>query len=294
MNGMEIAKVLCEILKERTGCDFLPEYILTDDSKRCENYIPTRALHRNYPVILMHYMGIRLVFIPYKDWHSLEKGEMPIDEYVNKAVWNYGYYWGFDTLHLGGIFWQPLEEGKAGINDKEKVKRYLTILRCRAYEQYRNNVPALVWCSECYLSKCPMSVIPRKKQGASWYKEPKENNARKEFCDAISQRIKKRFGLEVVSFTMSKEFNAYPGTIYLFKSFREGTVKVFVSEAEIVDMMYHPEKYDVQKMVQKLIWLAGTQRYDRERKEFVLDGIFEITRQTKVEEVIDFWKKSNA
>lgn len=292
MNGMEIARILCDILKERTGCDFALEYILTDDSRRCENYIPTRALQRNHPVIIMHYMGIRLVFIPYKDWQRIEKGEIAVKEYVDKAIWNYGYYWGFDTLQSGGIFWQPLEEGNPGINDKEKVRRYLTILRCRAYKQYRNDVPMLVWCSDCYLSKCPMSVIPRKRKCANWRDEVSERNARKEFYDEITKRIKKRLDLEVVSFGMSKEFNATPGTIYLFKSFREGTVKVFTSEGELVDMMYHPEKYDIHEMVQNLIWLAGTQRYDKEQKEFVLDETFEIKRQTKVDEIIDFWNKN--
>ena len=36
------------------------EYILTDDSRHCGNYIVTRALHRNCPVIMMHYMHSRI------------------------------------------------------------------------------------------------------------------------------------------------------------------------------------------------------------------------------------------
>lgn len=293
MNGMEIARTLCEILKERTGCDFSPEYIQTDDSRHCANYIVTRALHRNCPVIMMHYMGIRLVFIPYEDWHLIAKGEVTIHEYVDKAVWNYGYYWGFDTLQSGGICWQPLEDGKPGINDKEKIRRYLTILKCRAYEHYRNEQPMLVWCSDCYLQKCPMSVLPRKREGASWEDEPEERHVRKEFYEAISERLKKRFEFEVRSFGMSKELNPSKRTVYLFKGFVPGTVKVLVSEAVIVDMMYHPEKYDIQKMIQRVIWIAAVQRYDKLSREFVIDKQVRITRQTKLDEIIEFWNEDN-
>ena len=291
MNGMEIARTLCEILRERTKCDFSPEYVLTDDSGRCANYMVNRALHRNKPVIMMHYMGIRLVFIPYKDWQLLVKGEIAIHEYVDNAVWNYGYYWGFNTMQSGGIHWQPLEDGKPGINDKEKVRRYLTILRCRAYEQYRNNQPMLVWCSDCYLQKCPMSVIPRKKEGASWEDEPKERHVRKEFYEALSELIRNRFGLEVRSLGVSKEFDDSEWSIYLFKGVAEGTVKVFVSEATIVDMMYHPEKYDIEEVMEKITLVAATQLYDNKLRDFVLDKQVQITCQTKVDEIIEFWKE---
>lgn len=292
MDVMEIAKTLSRILEERTGCKFGPEYIRTDASGLSANYIPVRGLHYRRPLIIMHYMGIRLVFLPYMDWNDIVKGEITVQDYVDKAVWNYGYYWGFNTLQSGGVHWQPLEDGKPGINDKEKVKRYLTILRCRAHEQYKNEQPMLVWCSDCHLQKCPMSVIPRKKDGASWCDEVHERHVRKEYYEAIGQMLKERFGLEVCALDMSKEFDDSRRNIYLFKGYEEGTVKIFVSEALILNMMYYSEKFDIEKLLGKVILIAGIKKYDKTVKDFVLDKEMIITGETTVEEIISFWNEN--
>ena len=49
----------------------------------------------------------------------------------------------------------------------------------------------------------------------------------------------------------------------------------------------------IQKMIQKITWVAATQRYDNQSREFVLDKQVRITRRTKLDEIIEFWNENN-
>ena len=61
----------------------------------------------------------------------------------------------------------------------------------------------------------------------------------------------------------------------LLKTFIDNNGQIFQGNTtpieDLVDAKYHPEKYDIQKMIQKITWVAATQRYDNQSREFVLD-----------------------
>ena len=56
-----------------------------------------------------------------------------------------------------------------------------------------------------------------------------------------------------------------------------------------VDMMYHPEKYDIEKLLKKCKLVACVDRYDNAEKEFVIDKTKEITEKTGIAELNEFW-----
>ena len=285
----EIPRKLNATLERLTGCAFGEQYISTDKNEFVASYIPPEGLLPGHPVIISHYLGVRMVFIPHEDWNALIKRKTTVEDYVNNSIWNYGYYWGFDGLQNGGVFWQPLEEGNPGINDRKKIKRYLTILRCRAFEKHRNESPMMIWCSDCYLEKCPMSVVARKRVGVTWDDEIQERNVRHEFYAALAVRIQKRFNLEACMLGFNKTLDSEPKNIYLLPGFTKNTVKIFISQAMFVDMMYHPEKYDIEKLLKKCKLVACVDRYDNAEKEFVIDKTKEITEKTGIAELNEFW-----
>ncbi len=291
MYTRELARSLNAMVELHTGCKIGEQYITTDRFEFSSNYIPVGSLQPGKPVIISHYVGIRMIFIPHTDWDALNQRAITVEDYVNNSVWNYGYYWGINALHYGGVYWQPLENGKTGINDREKVRRYLTILRCRAHEKYRNESPMMIWCSDCYLEKCPMSVIHRKKLDASWEDEVKERNVRHELYEAVAYMLKERFDLEVCGFGVSKQFDNYPNNVYLHAGFSKGTVKLFISQAMFIDMMYRPEKYDVEKMLKNGKLLAYVDRYEKVIKDFVVTRTMTITAKTNISDLNEFWGK---
>lgn len=288
MYRKRIIKALNDRVEELTGCKIGESYIQTDRSGAA-NYIPAHSLERGYPVIITHLYGIRLMFIPHEDWDALMLREITPHEYVDTAIWNYGYYWGFNTLEDGGVYWQPLEDGEPGIHDKEKVYRYLTILKCRAYEKKHKESPMMIWCSECHLKKCPMSVLKRKKLNTSWDDEVQEHHVRQELYEFLKEMIKKRFGLEVYSLGINWRLNETPKTIYLSAGYKPGTVKVSIGEKLFTDMMYHPKKYNIKKWMEKAKLVACVEEYSEERRNFLPCCTMVITSHTTREDLNEFW-----
>ena len=284
-----IARKLNLILEQRTGCKIGEQFITTDRCHCDTAYIPQESLKPGHPLILSHYMGVRLVFIPYQDWELLTKWKVSPEKYVDNSVWNYGYYWGKNAFQTGGVFWQPLENGKPGIKNREKIKKYLTMLMCRGYEVSSQEAPHLVWCSDCHLQKCPHSVVRRKKCELSADDEVVERNVHKELYDKLSAKLKGSFDLEVASYGISKEFNGIQHVVYVFKGYKPRTVKILTSESLFVDMMYNAGNYDMDAFLESCAVVACVNSYNQNAGQFILAKTMAITDETSKAEVDNFF-----
>lgn len=289
MYTRELARRLNAELERLTGCKIGEQYISTDKYNFSTNYIPVESLQRGRPIIIVHYIGVRMVFIPHEDWNSLCKRKVTVEEYVSTSIWNYGYYWGSNRLETGGIYWQPLEGGEPGINDREKIKRYFTMLKCRAYEEHRKESPMMIWCSDCYLEKCPMSVVKRKKENVTEEEEIQERNVRQEVFEAYKKMLKERFDLDACSLGIKKEFNGATQTIYVLQGYHRGMVKLFISEEMFIDMMYRPEKYDIDKMLKRYKLVACIETYNQSVRDFVTVRAMTVTSQMERADLDKFW-----
>jgi hypothetical protein len=134
-----------------------------------------------------------------------------------------------------------------------------------------------------------MSVLKRKKLNTSWDDEVQERHVRMELYEFLKEELKERFGLEVYSMGINRRLNETPKTIYLSSGYKPGTVKVSIAEKLFVDMMYHPEKYDIEKWMKKSKLVACVEEYSQERRNFLPCCTMEITQQTNRDDLNEFW-----
>ena len=238
---------LAAVISERIGHNIATENVHTDETGWFY-YIPKDSLKVNYPLILNHYRGPLFVVIPLQDMKRIEEEKISVLEYIDKAFWSYGYFWGGGAL-LSGVYWQLIEGGKPGINDKEKINRYLTILECRTHLRSSGYMPSEQRCGNCKVEHCPFSKFIEKNYDASWEKEIQEYDARVELYKSISRRIKEQFGLDTVSIL---PHNGDEHTMRLYAGMEPGTVEVRVAQSLLMDLLYHPAMYDVDMVADDL------------------------------------------
>ena len=248
MEDLNVLQALSDALYERTRVRICTNHIHTD-KEGWYYYIPARSLESKHPLILYHYRGAPFVAIPTFDFEEMVDDVISVEDYVNSSFWNYGYYWGGGSV-LYGIFWQQLED-TTGIHDTEKIFRYLTILGCRTHQNSTGYRPSKERCEACELANCPFSTLESKKQNASWDNEVKEENNREKLFLAVRKRIEEQFGLIATCCFP----HGWGDTICIEldeKTQKTGFVTVFLPQHLLLNLLYHPERYDVEEIAKTL------------------------------------------
>ena len=290
-----VAEVLNRELEQLTGCKIGVENIKTDKSGSF-SHIPSGSLLRGRPLILSHFVGRLFVILPYKDWEDLSRGKVPVWRYINDSIWSYGYYLAGPSLK-DNLFWQELEGGRRGIHDTEKIQRYLTIMQCRTMQKHLDKLPDEARCADCKQKCCPISSLKSKKRGASWKNEVKERYVRVEFQGALEKMLKQRFGFRLASlqtdaaYNETEEFCTFRESLYLFPGFVPGTVRVVVSEKLMIDMLYHPQKYDARETVERAKLIAAFAPYDSKTRKTKPVQYMNIAHNTTATELNKFWER---
>jgi len=207
-------------------------------------YIPAKSLHPNHPLIMAHYRGPFFVVLPCEDYELLDDGRMSINTYIDNASWSFGYFWGGGSL-LNGVYWQPLEEGP-GIHNTEKIRHYLTILKCRTQFQSSGYMPSAESCASCPLTSCPFSKY--KSEGSSWESEVQEHDVRKDLFNSLRTRISNNFGLNCISCTS----NSSSDSVILSPLAGINTVQASIPQEILIDMLYHPDMYNIKATANSL------------------------------------------
>lgn len=215
------------------------EHIYVDEG--WDFYIREHSLIKRHPLILDHYRGHLLMIIPVDDWKELENGTISVIEYVNSSHWYYGYYWGGDSL-LYGVYWQPFEE--KGIHDTLRIASYLETLRCRTLRRSSGRTPTSGQCDECWLESCSFSRSPDKRRKAK-DEDRLERDARKEIFSLIKERISTKTDFKATSCLAHENSDG----IWLLPNIEDNTVTVYLPEKLLVDLLYHPEEYDINGIV---------------------------------------------
>lgn len=282
---MDIKTLFAELVSNKIGHSIGADHIHTDE-KGWDYYIPSKKLQKNHPVILRHYRGPLFVVLPFADWKALEQDAMDVKAYIDNSVWSFGYFWGGGSL-LGGVHWQPLENGKTGINDTQKISRYLTILKCRTHEYSSGYMPTNEYCSKCSVNHCPFSAYAPKSEGASWDNEVIEQDDRILFYTAVKERIQNEFGFKATS-CMSHQRG---DVICLYASYKADTVEVYLPEDLLIDMLYNPGKHDITRTANSLTFEAGIEcHYDGDT--YISSKQVAVPAGAGKEFFYDYWKSS--
>lgn len=260
-----LAEELAQKLNERIGFDkkrypWIEANQIHTDEEGVFYYIPSNSLLWNHPLIMAHYRGYLFVVLPDHDSVELMTGAISVEKYIDTAIWNYGFFWGGGTM-LGGAHWQPLEGGKAGITNAPWIRRYLTILMCRTHQRASGFEPDADFCSKCHVEMCPHSKH-EKSIGASWNREVSEQYDVITLAHILQRRIEEIYGLKMAG-CYCHDFNQ--NSIILINSFKKDTVSVYIPESFLVDLRYHPGKYNLQQLAEGFNMEVGvTPRWDSE------------------------------
>lgn len=280
---------LNEVLERSIGCKIGIKYI-QNDKKGMLKYVPAGSLYRRKPLILSHFVGKLMVILPARDYLELIRGKIAPQKYVDEAIWHYGYFWGGANIK-NGVFWETLEGGKPGIHDTKKVQRYLTMMQCRT-AQHHLGMEAFdkAQCANCTQKACPMSPILAKNAGASLENEFGDHKMRRaEFYDAVVAFVKERFDFKVSGFFIDEKIPMSIKELYFVPGFSKKSTRVVVSQEMYVDMMYNPEKYDVEEILRTYGLIAATQLYDQKTDKISLGRTMRITPDTTTTQVNKFW-----
>lgn len=243
-------------------------------------YIPKQSLIENHPLLINHYRGSLMAVIPYKEYEQLENGTVDPVEYIDKAFWSYGYFWGGGSM-LGGAFWQPLEEG-TGIKNKEKIYRYLEILSCRTAHRSSGYSPKLETCIKCPVEKCPFSPH----FDFSWENEVEEKDWREQLCVEMQNRIARLFNLKVTSFICYTPDEADGRENACLKdSWEEGEVTLYLPAKVFVDILCNPGERDWKALAEGF----GFELISWTKEPLVLDERFQPAEYARVAR--ELWKK---
>lgn len=245
-------------------------------------YIQKKSLKANHPLLMNHYRGPLFAVIPHEDYARLERGEIDPIAYVDNAKWSFGYYWGGGSM-IGGAFWQPLEEG-TGIHDKEKISRYLSILRCRTHRNSSGYMPTEENCQKCAVNNCPFSKYAEKNANADWALEVQEHDYRIELFNAVIKRVQEELLLKV-----SGAF-CYDGNNALLIPNDNGlkSCAIYLPVSILNDILYNPGERDWEKMASEFIFELGVMmKPDR------LQIVPEELNVTPAEHCRNFWAAFN-
>ena len=250
LQNQKIASELAMKLNERIGLNQNSNIVIMENQIHTDEegvfyYIPGKSLLWNHPLIMAHYRGYLFVVLPEHDSVQLMTGAITVEKYIDEAIWSYGFFWGGGTM-LGGAHWQPLEDGKPGISNTEMIKRYLTILMCRTYQRSSGFVPDENFCANCHVECCPQSKH-QKNIGSSWNREVKEVYDVITLAHILQRRIEEIYGLKMIG---CFPHNFSQSNIILTRGYKKGTVDVYIPEDLLVDMRYHPGKYNLQQLAE--------------------------------------------
>ena len=208
------------------------------------------------PMLLHHYRGPFCVDLNPVDYNRIVNGEVSPHEYIYKANWLVGYFWGGGSM-IGGGYYQPLDI----IGRNEEVRRYLKILACRGSYRACGYMPTNEDCSKCELSDCPFSTFSH----GDWSKEISESDPRKDFFNSLL----KRFENENPGYTLrgficgdipDNEIWIRPN--YRFKESEEKSFVTYASRNLIQDLLMREKQLnecDVYSFIFRL-WDTKTQK----------------------------------
>lgn len=237
-------------IKEMTGIYLGTDHIHSDYNG-WYYYIKEKSLEDNHPLLMMHYRGPMFAVIPYEEYSLLERGEIDPVDYINNARWSYGYYWGGGSM-LGGVFWQPLEDG-TGIKNKDMISRYLNILSCRTMARSSGYKAPLERCQKCSVDSCPFSQHAEKNADADWDKEIKEHNYRIDLSNAFATRIKEELNLNLV------DVYCYHGdhALVIPADRKLGDCFLYLPVKLLNDVLYNPGDRDWKAIAEELLFEFG-------------------------------------
>lgn len=237
---------LSDILTTKTGHQIYPNAIEAD--RDIGAHVPTGVCQRNHPLILTHFrtqgleqLGNLFVILPTEDYELLEAGSISANEYVSKSVWSYGYF-------LPSTYWWPVEGDKTlGINNTEKVKTFLTIIRCYTYSYSKGYPPPLSLCDGCDLKSCPITKYKPK----CTIKELGFDNLSKDltqFESLLRKKITETFGYEIGSMKPVSNLQ----NIHLSEGCMKGKINVLYPSRIKAQLCYHPNSTDLEQLVESL------------------------------------------
>lgn len=245
MNNLDWKDQFSREIYELTG-HRVANYNIYSDERGWYYYIEAQSLEANHPLIINHYRGQLFAVIPLKEYQELEAGTIDINYYIENAYWNFGYYWGGGSL-IGGVFWKPLED-TTGIHNKERVKRYLSILACRTHRRSCGYMPPEEQCGRCHVKQCPFSKVEEKNRGASWEKEVNEHDYRVDMFNAVAKRVKTDLQIEVSGYLCHKGENA----LLVPHTWKKETCTLYLPVTLTNDLLYHPGERDWKSIAQNI------------------------------------------
>ncbi len=280
----EIIKSLSRIVSDKIGMVIGVERIRTDANCWLHYNIPTRGLQAGYPIVLRHEKGPLSMIIPDVDMKQMESGEISVEEYVDNSIWSFGFFWPRPTF-LESTYWTVIEK-EGGIHQRETINRYLTILDCRSDFLNKGRMASKRTCKECSVKGCPLS---RFSGNSSWDGEIKERDERNLFYRKVKSRIERRFDFVVENCMLQKG-----NSILLLPSQtinpKKVGITVYLNDALMVDLLYHPEKTDFEKLAEELPMKALIPfQYNFELEAIMPSKSLPITDETTEDEIRDFW-----
>lgn len=252
----EWKKDFAEIITRQTGYLLKAENIFSDEND-WEFYITQNSLQDNSPLLLMNYMGELMAIIPEKEYKKLDSRNVWPFEYIPKVRWYYGQYLD-NSEHITNVFWLPIEK-RTGINNKEKISRYLHMLKCRIDFYRTQKMPEFEACKSCPVQKCPFAEISVKKDGADWNNEIQERDYRNELIDAIKERVKHELGLEVTKcscYTGTKALLIMP---FEYCKTTKDHVELYLPIKMMNFLMYNPVYRNWQQYAKSFLFELGVE-----------------------------------
>lgn len=250
MQTENVKAELSKIVSSKIGHEILEEKI-HPNTYDFLHIIPEGVLKEKFPVILVTRTGNLVMLLAVADLQHMENEEISVEEYVNTSKWGIGYYIG-SQFKLKGCKWQPIEE--RGLNDTSKISRYISLLRCRKIRSINigeEDFDKRERCRRCNLEKCPISKIPKKREGASWDNEIQENNAGQKLFDTIAIRVCK-LGIEATHWVAHDE-----ASIVVMPGDKKDTATVRIPQNLVVEVMSNPDGVDIENEVNKLSLKLG-------------------------------------
>lgn len=270
-------EIFSDIISDLIGHKIVAENIL-DDSEGWYYYISNNSLQERHPLIMCHYCGMLFIVIPSKEYEELQCGVISPEEYINKVHWSFGWYWGGGSM-VGGSFWQPLEES-SGIHDTEKIRRYLSILKCRTNRRSSGYMPREEDCSQCKVEYCPFSNYGFKKDGASWDNEVQEHDCRRDIFKAVTERAKKELQIELHGL-MSHNGE----TALLLPNSYEKSATLYLPVKLLNELLYHPVERDWEKIASEIKFELGV--FNKEERILIVPD----EKYSPSEICRNFWSK---
>lgn len=286
--GEELKDELASKISNRIGVvlDAKNIHYIQADGTGYHYYI--QCLKPNYPVLMADYKGQLILVLPFEDYKLLCDEKIVVDDYIESAYFNYGYYRGGGGL-ISGAYWQPLEEGP-GIHDTESISQYLNLLHCRM-AQWMSVRISEECCAHCSLASASCQYSPLGKDTREEY-QLNEPDSRPKLFAVIKARVEAELNFQVSQYFSHdgdrNELRLFPGN-------KLDTVTLGVSARLLNDLLYHPNRdYDWQQLAQNLVMSTTKGDPSEYGKWEEWKVILSPSNQHKREVCLDLWRKKVA